>query len=61
MRSRRELFLVGEKMEFECKYCKIRWTIDHFNQLKKVQSEQCYITMKGINHELKAVIKLKDQ
>lgn len=40
---------------FECKYCKIHWQIKDFQEIEKVQSEQCYITRKGINHDLRWV------
>jgi hypothetical protein len=43
-------------MRFECKYCRIRWTLTEFAAIEAVQDTQCYVTLVGVNHSLKAVL-----
>ena len=42
-------------MNFKCKYCQLRFEIEHFQEIVKVNNTQCYVTRKGVNHDLKAV------
>tara|TARA_B100000470_G_scaffold178427_1_gene142925 strand:- start:28 stop:207 length:180 start_codon:yes stop_codon:yes gene_type:complete len=36
-----------------CRFCKIVFEVQDFEQIKQVQSEDCYITRTGIKHELR--------
>lgn len=43
-------------MKFECKFCRIRWELTEFAAIEEVQATQCYVTLIGVNHQLKAVL-----
>jgi len=43
-------------MKFKCNYCSIIFSAATFEQIEYIQDTQCYVTMKGINHSLKAVL-----
>lgn len=43
-------------MKLECRFCKIIFICETFEQVAQVQTEDCYITRTGIKHELKALI-----
>jgi len=43
-------------VKFYCKYCRIQWSIIDFEKIEEIQSTQCYITLKGVNHLLVAAI-----
>ena len=42
-------------MRFFCKFCGIHWELTEFDEIQLIQATQCYITVKGVNHSLKAV------
>lgn len=42
-------------MKLSCRFCKIVFECETFEQIAGVQNEQCYITRPGITHELKKV------
>jgi len=42
--------------KMRCRYCKIVFECETFEQVAMIQNEQCYITRKGINHQLVGVI-----
>ena len=42
--------------KLKCRYCKIVFECKTWEQVKMIQIEQCYITRKGIPHNLKGVI-----
>lgn len=42
-------------MKLRCRFCKIVFTCESFEQVAMIQNEQCFITRRGIHHELKAV------
>jgi len=42
-------------MNFRCKYCNIIWTVELFDEIREIQDTQCFVTMNGVNHDLKAV------
>jgi hypothetical protein len=42
-------------MNFQCKYCNIIWTVELFDEIREIQDTQCFVTMNGVNHDLKAV------
>lgn len=50
-------------MDFRCKYCKIHFEIKTFEQLEKfheipvTEKSQCFITRKGVPHDLKPFFK----
>jgi len=41
-------------MRFFCKFCGIHWDLIEFDEIRDIQATQCYITLPGINHALKA-------
>ena len=43
-------------MRFKCKYCKLVWHITEFRELVEVQSWDCFVTLRGIKHELQAIL-----
>jgi len=43
-------------MKMKCKYCSIIFSVATFEQIEHIQETQCYITMNGVNHSLKAVL-----
>jgi hypothetical protein len=43
-------------MKMKCKYCSIIFSVATFEQIEHIQESQCYITMNGVNHSLKAVL-----
>jgi len=43
-------------MKMKCKYCSIIFMVATFDQIEHIQETQCYITMNGVNHSLKAVL-----
>ena len=48
-------------MMFICRYCKVGWEIEvddpkGFERIFEIQQQECFITRRGICHELKAVI-----
>jgi len=43
-------------MKMRCKFCGIIFSVATFDQIEHIQGTQCYITMKGVSHDLKAVI-----
>jgi len=43
-------------MKFVCRFCKILFVCETFEQVGGIQMTQCYITRKGITHSLQAVI-----
>jgi len=45
----------GYSMKLSCRFCKIVFECETFEQIAGVQGEQCYITRPGITHELKKV------
>jgi len=42
-------------MKLQCKYCKIVFICETFEQVGQVQTTQCYVTREGLTHDLKAV------
>jgi len=42
-------------MRFFCRYCGIHWDLTEFSEIEAIQATQCYITVRGVCHELKAV------
>ncbi len=40
-------------MRMYCRFCKIIFEVQSFEQIKQVQSEDCYITRIGVKHELR--------
>jgi len=42
-------------MKMKCKYCDLIFCVVTFDQITTIQETQCYITMNGVNHSLKAV------
>jgi len=42
-------------MNFQCKYCNLIWTVELFDEIREIQDTQCFVTMNGVNHDLKAV------
>jgi hypothetical protein len=42
-------------MRFFCRYCGIHWELTEFQEIEDIQATQCYITVKGVTHDLKAV------
>ena len=50
-----------EPMKFICRYCKVGWEIEitdpkGFDRIFEIQQQECFITRRGVCHELKAVI-----
>lgn len=43
-------------MKLFCRFCKILFICDTFEQIGGIQNEQCYITREGITHSLQAVV-----
>ena len=47
-------------MKFQCRYCKIEWVIEldghGFERIFELQAQECYVTRRGVCHELRAVI-----
>lgn len=43
-------------MKLRCKYCKIVFECEDFEQVKGIQNEQCYITRIGVCHSLNEVV-----
>jgi len=43
-------------VKMKCKYCSIIFSVATFEQIEHIQETQCYITMNGVNHSLKAVL-----
>lgn len=43
------------KIKFQCRYCKIIFEAQTFEQVSMIQMQQCFITRLGINHSLKGV------
>jgi len=42
-------------MKLQCRYCKIMFICETFEQIAGIQGQQCYITRTGVTHELKKV------
>ncbi len=42
-------------MKFKCKYCKIVFNCSTFEEIEKHKKTQCFITRKGVTHDLKAI------
>ena len=42
-------------MKLECRFCKIQFICESFEQIAMVQNEDCYITRIGIKHDLRAI------
>ncbi len=40
-------------MKFECRFCKIVFECKTWEDCQKIQSEQCFVTMKGVTHSLR--------
>lgn len=40
-------------MIFKCRYCKITFDCKTFEDIEKRKKEQCYITKKGVPHDIK--------
>ena len=47
-------------MKFKCKFCKLVWNFKEFDELKKYKKQQCYITRKGVPHDLKPFFNKED-
>ena len=49
----------GDTIKFKCKFCKIIFTIETFDELEEFRAipvtkkSQCFITRKGVPHNLK--------
>ena len=43
-------------MKLRCTYCKIVFEVETFEQVAMVQNEQCYITIRGVNHKLSELV-----
>ena len=43
------------KVVMRCRYCKIQFECESFEQVAMIQNEQCYITKRGVNHQLVGV------
>jgi len=43
-------------VKMKCKYCGIIFRVATFEQIEHIQETQCYITMNGVNHSLRAVL-----
>jgi hypothetical protein len=58
------LCAVRSSMEFECKYCRIRWSLteNRWNESRAevlvhlIQAEQCHVTRPGVSHAVLGVI-----
>lgn len=46
-------------MQFRCKYCKLIWDVEYFREIEEIQSQECYVTIRGFKHQLKAVLTKK--
>lgn len=44
-----------KKIKLRCRYCKIHFQCETFEQVAMIQNEQCYITRVGVNHQLVGV------
>ena len=42
-------------MKLQCRFCKIGFDCETFEQVAMIQNQQCFITREGIKHELKAI------
>jgi len=42
-------------MKLQCRFCKIIFTCESFEQVAMIQTQDCFITRMGIKHELKAI------
>tara|TARA_R110001592_G_scaffold359564_1_gene666381 strand:+ start:505 stop:654 length:150 start_codon:yes stop_codon:yes gene_type:complete len=40
-------------MIFECRFCKLHFDCKTFEEMTDHNSKQCYITIKGVPHDLK--------
>jgi len=45
---------VGDGVKLICRFCKILFICETFEQVGGIQNEQCYITREGITHSLTA-------
>ncbi len=43
-------------MKFQCRYCKIIWELESFEECRKIQDQQCFVTVKGITHSLVGLV-----
>jgi len=43
------------KVKFECRFCKLRFEVESWEECNKIQSTQCYVTIKGVSHSLVGV------
>lgn len=42
-------------IKLRCRYCKIQFKCESFEQVAMIQNEQCYITRVGVSHALVGV------
>lgn len=43
-------------MKLVCRFCKILFICETFEQIGGIQATQCYITRQGITHSLQAIV-----